>query len=300
MDPLQLDAFLAIAETGSFSGAATRLHLTQPAVSKRIALLESHLDSKLFDRLGKRVALTPAGQGLLPHARRILQTVADAERAIGALGGDVAGRLSIATSHHIGLHRLPPVLSEYSQRYPAVQLDLHFLDSEKALEAIANGEFDVGVVTLGERMTKPLVYTPVWRDHLHFVAAVEHPLGQRDKLSLADLTTFQAILPDAATHTTQLVLALFEQAQQPLEISMATNHLDTIRMMVSIGLGWGVLPDSLIDASLVKLPLQHAPLERQLGAVYHGERSQSNAAQQFIGQLETLARQADHSATENT
>ncbi len=291
MEPQQLDAFLAIAETGSFSGAATRLHLTQPAVSKRIALLEAHLDSKLFDRLGKRVALTPTGHSLLPHARRILQAVADAERAINALGGDVAGRLSIATSHHIGLHHLPPVLSKYSRRYPAVHLDLHFLDSEKALEAVANGEFDLGVITLGERIAKPLEYTPVWRDELHFVVGAEHPMAERTTLTLADLTHFQAILPDASTHTTQLVLALFEQQRLALEISMATNHLDTIRMMVSIGLGWGVLPDTLIDDSLVKLPLDHAPLTRQLGAVYHGARSQSNAARQFIGELEALAQQ---------
>ena len=291
MEPQQLDAFLAIAETGSFSGAATRLHLTQPAVSKRIALLEAHLDSKLFDRLGKRVALTPTGHSLLPHARRILQAVADAERAINALGGDVAGRLSNATRHHIGLHHLPPVLSEYSRRYPAVHLDLHFLDSEKALEAVANGEFDLGVITLGERIAKPLEYTPVWRDELHFVVGAEHPMAERTTLTLADLTHFQAILPDASTHTTQLVLALFEQQRLALEISMATNHLDTIRMMVSIGLGWGVLPDTLIDDSLVKLPLDHAPLTRQLGAVYHGARSQSNAARQFIGELEALAQQ---------
>lgn len=291
MEPQQLHAFIAIAETGSFSGAAARLHLTQPAVSKRIALLEAHLDSRLFDRLGKRVALTPAGQGLLPHARRILQAVADAERAIGALGGDVAGRLSIATSHHIGLHHLPPVLSDYSRRYPAVHLDLHFLDSEKALEAVANGEFDLGVVTLGERIAKPLEHLPVWRDRLYFVAGAEHPLAQHDALQLEDLTRYQAILPEASTHTTQLVLAVFEQQRLALEISMATNHLDTIRMMLAIGLGWGVLPGTLIDDSLVKLPLEHEPLRRQLGAVYHGGRSQSNAARQFIAHLDAIARQ---------
>lgn len=285
MDTQQLATFIAIAETGSFSGAATRLHLTQPAVSKRIALLETHLSSKLFDRLGKQVALTPAGAGFLPHARAIMQAVADAERTISDMGGDVTGRLSIATSHHIGLHHLPPILSDYSRRYPAVHLDLHFLDSEKALEAVANGEFDLGVITLGATTPSPLTQLPVWQDELHFVTSPDHPLANRQPLSLADLTGFQAILPDTSTHTTRLVQSLFEKQQLPLEITMATNHLDTIKMMVSIGLGWGVLPDTLIDGQLLRLQLQHPPLTRSLGAVYHTGRSQSNATRQFIACL---------------
>ncbi|HEV8078684.1 MAG TPA: LysR family transcriptional regulator, partial [Marinobacter sp.] len=130
MDSQQLLTFIAIAESGSFSAAAQRLHLTQPAISKRVALLELHLNTRLFDRLGKQVSLTSAGHSFLPHARKILQTVADAERVISDLGGHVAGRLSLATSHHIGLHHLPPILSDFSRRYPAVHLDLHFLDSE--------------------------------------------------------------------------------------------------------------------------------------------------------------------------
>lgn len=285
MDDQQLATFIAIAETGSFSGAATRLHLTQPAVSKRIALLEAHLSSKLFDRLGKQVALTPAGAGLLPHARAIMQAVADAERAISDMGGDVTGRLSIATSHHIGLHHLPPILSDYSRRYPAVHLDLHFLDSEKALDAVANGDFDLGVITLGAVTPPPLTQLPVWQDELHFVISPDHPLAHRQPLSLADLTGFQAILPDTSTHTTRLVQELFDKEQLPLEITMATNHLDTIKMMVSIGLGWGVLPDTLIDRQLLRLQLDHPPLTRRLGAVYHTGRSQSNATRQFIACL---------------
>src|SRR5690606_16454575 len=164
MDSQQLLTFIAIAESGSFSAAAQRLHLTQPAISKRVALLEQHLHTRLFDRLGKQVSLTSAGHSFLPHARRILQSVADAERVISDLGGDVAGRLSLATSHHIGLHHLPPILSEFSRRYPAVHLDLHFLDSEKALDAVEEGEFDLGVITLASEPRKTIATLPLWQD----------------------------------------------------------------------------------------------------------------------------------------
>src|SRR5690606_14764761 len=112
LDTQHLQAFVAVAETGSFSAAGERLHLTQPAISKRIAILEQQLASSLFDRVGRKISLTQAGLSLLPNAKRILQDVADAHRAVTDLRGEVRGQLSIATSHHIGLHRLPLTLRD--------------------------------------------------------------------------------------------------------------------------------------------------------------------------------------------
>ncbi|MGB5065240.1 MAG: LysR family transcriptional regulator, partial [Candidatus Competibacter sp.] len=104
MDIAGLQAFVTIADSGSFSLAAGRLHLTQPAVSKRLAALEAELDTRLFDRLGRAVRLTEAGGMLLPRALRILAEVDDTGRALRNLSGAVAGPLVLATSHHIGLH----------------------------------------------------------------------------------------------------------------------------------------------------------------------------------------------------
>jgi DNA-binding transcriptional LysR family regulator len=291
MDTQHLATFVAIAETASFSGAATRLHLTQPAISKRIALLEARLNKKLFDRLAKQVQLTPAGRALLPHARQILHSVSDAYRALDDLDGEVSGSLSIATSHHIGLHRLPSVLSQFSHQYPHVHLDLHFLDSEKALLAVEQGEFELGVITLAGQAGATVTERPVWQDTLEFVCATSHPLAQRAPLTLKDLCQVHAIAPDSSTHTTGLIQTLFDREGLTLDISMVTNHLDTIKMMVSVGLGWGVLPRSMISAELAVLDLQLPPLTRQLGAVFHSKRSQSNAAQHFLALLQ---RSADH------
>ena len=108
MDIPSLRGFLAVAEHGSFSAAAEELHLTQPAVSKRVAQLELGLGQRLFDRVGHRVLLTRAGEVLLPRARCILQEISDTRRVLANLRGLVDGSLSIVTSHHIGLRRLPP------------------------------------------------------------------------------------------------------------------------------------------------------------------------------------------------
>ena len=107
MDSLSLNAFVVVAEQGSFSRAAELLFVTQPAVSKRIVKLENELKTQLFDRIGRNVALTTAGQHLLPKAKAILEAMENTSHELTNLSGAVGGRLRIATSHHISLHRLP-------------------------------------------------------------------------------------------------------------------------------------------------------------------------------------------------
>lgn len=164
MDLANLNAFIAIAETGSFSGAGERLHLTQPAISKRIAGLEQQLKVRLFDRLGREVGLTEAGRALLPRAYQILNVLDDTRRALTNLTGEVSGRLTLATSHHIGLHRLPPVLRTFTREYPNVALDIQFLDSEVAYEEILHGRAEVAVITLAPEPHSLVRATPVWDD----------------------------------------------------------------------------------------------------------------------------------------
>ncbi|MBU2885076.1 LysR family transcriptional regulator [Gilvimarinus agarilyticus] len=294
MDTQHITTFMAVAELGSFSLAAERLHLTQPAVSKRIALLEQSLRAKLFDRIGKQLSLTHAGNTLLPRAEHILELVSEAEHAIDRLNNRIAGKLSIATSHHIGLHHLPPVLQRFSSQYPDVNLDLHFLDSEKALEAVEQGLFDLGVITLPDTAPAGIEQIPVWHDELHFVASPSHPLAGRH-INLSDLAQHKAILPDSNTYTTALVGSMFADQSLTLNVDMVTNHLDTIKMMVAIGLGWGVLPTSMLDASLCSLTLGSPALSRRLGVIYHRNRHQSNPAQKFIESLQAGGVD-DHSA----
>jgi len=282
MDTQHLYAFTAIAEEGSFSAAALKLHLTQPAISKRIALLEDQLGTRLFDRVGRQVVLTPAGIILLEKAKHILSEVAAAQRAIADLSGYVQGQLSIATSHHVGLHYLPPVLREFSNLYPQVKLDLHFLDSEQAYEDILQGKYDLAVVTLSLEQDLHYQHYTIWHDQLQFVAAPDHPLAKKKRLQLADLTQHQAILPDLQTYTTKLIKHLFDQENLSLNITMATNHLESIKMMLSIGLGWGVLPHRLIDDQLKQLNVKHSALIRPLGIIHHKQRSLSNTAKAFI------------------
>ncbi len=301
MDTQHLRAFITVARFASFTEAAERLHITQPAVSKRIATLESNLCCQLFDRIGRRVALTEAGKALLPRAEHILQTVMDTEQALTNLAGEVRGPLKLATSHHIGLHHLPKILKPYALMYPQVKLELDFIDSEQAPEALQRGDIELALVTLSPDKANRdnMNYVSLWHDPLDIVVAVDHPLTRHPQITLSDLADYPAILPALTTHTTELIQRLFRQAGISVEISMTTNYLETIKMMVSIGLGWSALPHTISRDShstdLTILSVEGAQLSRTLGCVLHADRTLSNAANRFLRALQQSAHPDDKS-----
>ena len=287
MDLATLNAFIAIAELGSFSEAAERLHLTQPAVSKRIASLELQLNVRLFDRLGREVSLTEAGRALLPRAYQILNVLDDTRRALTNLNGEISGRLTLATSHHIGLHRLPPLLRAFTRAHPQVALDIQFLDSEVAYEEVLHGRAELAVITLAPETREPVHAVAVGDDPLDFVAAPEHPLARSQTISLADVAHHPAVFPGGNTFTHHIVRRLFEAQGLTPNIAMSTNYLETIKMMVSIGLAWSVLPRTMLDDQVARLPLPGIQLSRQLGYISHTERTLSNAARAFMTLLDS-------------
>jgi len=285
VDIQNLLAFIQVSDTGSFSRAAEKLFVTQPAVSKRITALEQELKVQLFDRIGKKVQLTEAGRALLPSARRIIGELEESRRIISNLSGTVGGSLRIGTSHHIGLHRLPPVLRAYTAEYPEVDLDIHFMDSEEACQAVLQGELELAIATLPSRPDKKLSIHIIWHDPLDFVVGIHHPLAEHREITITDLLQYPAILPSHSTFTRSLLEKELGIDTRKLNIAMETNYLETIKMMVSIGLGWSVLPISMLSPELRPLHMEGFEIERLLGVAYHRQRTLSNAARIFLDKL---------------
>ncbi|WP_370978883.1 LysR family transcriptional regulator [Agaribacterium sp. ZY112] len=281
MDTDSLSAFVAVAHSKSFSLAAQQLFLTQPAISKRIARLEEQLNHRLFDRLGRDLHLTDAGRLLLPRAEAILLELRETERSVKELSGEIVGSLKIATSHHVGLHHLPPILRDFSAKHGNVNLQFEFLDSERAHEKIINGECEFAIVTLPPKIAPPLKGIKLWDDPLKVVVGSQHTLADKQAVELQELSNEAAILPDLSTYTGRLIKEVFEQRQLDIKINMATNYLETIKMMVSVGLGWSLLPATMIDEQLHALELNELTISRELGLVMHNKRSLSNAGRAF-------------------
>jgi len=277
-----LRAFASVAEHKSFSKAADALHITQPAISKRIALLEGNLSEKLFDRLGRKIILTDTGQALLPTCLGILESIKDAERQVNNLAGKVEGTLHLGTSHHIGLHHLPPVISAFGQRYNNVELELHFMSSEQVCEKVIQAELDLGIITLPLSSPNMLISQAIWLDDMQVVVGNHHKLADKKNNQLATLAKYNALLPDNSTYTYKIIEKTFIDNDLTLTTKLSTNYLETIKMMVSVGLGWSVLPSTMIDDDLTVLAIPHFLPSRKLGYVHHKQRTPSNAAQAMM------------------
>lgn len=285
MDIQSIRAFLKVNETGSFSRAAETLFITQPAISKRISTLEQSLGTLLFDRIGKTVQLTEAGLALLPNYQRILEEINESHRIISNLRETTSGKLKLATSHHIGLHRLPPVLKQFSRKYPEVALELQFMDSEQATQLVLQGEIELGIITLPSQPDERLSLQKIWADPMHCVVACDHPLAANKKITRQQLLNEPSILPSSGTYTRALINAALKITDET-NILMETNYLETIKAMIKIGLGWGVIPDSMLDDSLRILPLKNIKMQRELGVVFHRARTSSSAANALMGLLD--------------
>lgn len=281
MDISDLKAFVAVAQTHSFSRAAKQLFLTQPAISKRIASLEQRVNHSLFNRLGREVQLTEAGQALFPKAQFILQSMIETEREIRELSGEIIGNLRVATSHHIGLHHLPPILRQFAAKHNNVNLQFDFLDSEKAHEKVLSGDCELAIVTLPPKLPPPLIAEILWKDPLVFVVGKTHHLAHKTQLTLNELSSESAILPDLNTFTGRMVKQCFDDHKEILKINMTTNYLETIKMMVSVGLGWSLLPKTLVDDQLIEIPVKGVSSIRNLGVILHSKKTLSNAALAF-------------------
>jgi DNA-binding transcriptional LysR family regulator len=285
MNLAAFDAFVKVMETGSISIAAEHLFITQPAVTKRIHSLEDYFGVKLFESAGRGIQPTHAAHSLLPKVKMWLNELGEIHHTLSHEQAQVQGRLKIGTSHHIGLHHLAEPLKRFVQQFPQVTLDVHFVDSEQAHEQVLAGELELAFLTLPPRGDDRLNYLTIWHDPLVFVAAPFHALAQQQQLHLEDLIAYPSLLPAAHTYTSQIMLAEFEKKGLKPQISMGNNPLESIRMLVSIGLGWSVLPKTLLNHELVQLDL-NLKLNRQLGMVWHPARIQSKAAAQLIQMMQ--------------
>ena len=298
MQTESIRAFVTICDQGSFQAAARTLHLSQPAISKRLANLEERLGHPLFDRVGRGVALTEAGRAYLPHARELLAVLTDGQRALDNLGGRVAGPLRLALSHHVGLHRMPAVLRTYVRRYPDVEPQILFMDSETACRAVANGTRELAVITLPTSPHPVLTEHAIWDDPMRVFVGRDHALAQRRAVDVADLAAHAAILPPVDSYTYAIIESALAAHDVAVAPRMTSHYLETLRMLAGVGIGWTVLPASMAHPELVRLELPGLALHRRLGAVRHPQRSLSNAAARLLALLEDERGDAPFSSRE--
>lgn len=284
MDTDLLRTFLSVASIGSFTLAAKKLQLTQPALSKRIKRLETIVGSNLFDRVGNHVIETEAGRLLREQAPAILGSIDSTFQDIRDLTGKVSGQLHIGTSHYIGLHLLPDYLEHYIDTYPEVDLNIDFIDSELAYDRVLSGDLELALLTFPSQSNPRLEHQLIWQEALQIVCHRDYELlNHQDPMS--QLSNYPCILPPAHTFPREL----FEHQLETLGVHLGkvktANYLEVIAKLVACKMGWTLLPERLVSEPLTLIGESDKLSVRSMGIIYRTNKTLSNAAQALVDLL---------------
>ncbi|EON12349.1 LysR family transcriptional regulator [Pandoraea sp. SD6-2] len=290
----QLHTFSEVVDAGSFSAAAARLDLSQPAVSLQVRQLEQRLNVRLIERVGKRLKPTSAGLTLLEHARRIDSAVEDAMQALTSHASDVAGEVAIGTGATACIHLLPPILRAMRKRHPMLDIRVSTGNTDDVVAAVTENRLDIGLVTL-PAAGRSLHITPVLRDE--FVAIA--PAG--DQGSAAEVTPQRlAAAPMVAfasgSSTRLLIDEWFLQAGWRVRPVMALGSIEAIKEMVAAGLGYSIVPRMSVGAAHYRRGLRISTLtpelSRTLAIVVRQDKPLAPGLRKVMSALEALSHAA--------
>jgi DNA-binding transcriptional LysR family regulator len=285
-----LQTFSQVIDCGSFSAAAERLGLTQPAVSLHVRQLEQRLNLRLIERVGKRLKPTSAGVVLLEHVTRIDAAVEDALLDLSSHAQGIAGHIAIGTGATACIHLLPPVLQSLKQRFPALDVRVSIGNTDRILKAVEENRLDLALVTL-PAAGRSLVITPLLEDEFVAIFAADEPRVPQSMTPTA-LADYPMVVFEAGSSTRLLLDEWFFKAGLRLKPVMELGSIEAIKEMVAAGLGYSIVPRMSVAAEHHRRGLQVHPLtpalSRTLGIVLRQDKPVSKALRQVIEALQAL------------
>lgn len=291
-------AFLAVTEAGSFRSAATRMHITQSALSMQVRQLEDVFGVPLFHRTTRSLSLTGEGERLLPVVRRLTEDIAQVTTELREEGQLQRGVTTLVALPSLTATLLPQILREFGTLHPGIQVRLRDADSKTAFELVNRGEVDMGLLSIGDDQDE-LSFTPLLADELFAVVPAEgHPLSHRRLISMQDLKPYPLLLnPRGVALREMLEHKLLSVGIKPAPAQELVNTYALIAL-VGAGLGVSVLPRmavakaDLLGCKTVKLQDGGA---RDIGLVLSRRRSVSPATEALRAFIErTLTARSQH------
>jgi len=280
----QLRVFNEVARHLSFVRAAESLHLTPPAVTMQVKELEGHVGMALFERRGRQVSLTTTGEYMLVYARKILATVKDAEDAAARLQRAETGVLTIgfvSTAKYF----LMRLLADFRRDHPGVEIQISIGNREQLVKMLQDSEVDIAV--MGRPPKELQTRAEPFAAHPHvFVSAVDHPLAQRDPLTVEDLRPYDFIVREPGAGTRAAMEKFFEDTHVEPRMQIQLQSNETIKQAVMAGLGLGFLSMHTIGLELEHklirmLDVEGAPVVRAWNVVHMQAKLLSPAAEAF-------------------
>lgn len=287
MDLNRLRLFKAVVEYGSYSRAAEALDLSQPSVSVQVHQLERSLGAYLFYQIGRKLHLTEEGKLLRGYADQIFALEEKAVQAVRELSSLERGHLVVGASSTIGNYILPPVLGEFRERHPGVELILEMGSTKEIQERMLDNELDVAFV--GRQVVHPLLHAePYYTDDLVVIAPADHPFGERSLLTGEELIQEPFVLREQGSATRALTEARMKALGLDYKVAMEAEGPEAVKQAVAAGLGVSIISHHAVKwetkagrLSILNVPELH--LTRQLYEVHPITRPVSRAAEALRG-----------------
>lgn len=263
-----LKAFVAIAEEGSIAGAAAREHTVASGISKRISEMETACGTSLLHRHRRGVSLTPAGVELLSHARRVLDDLTRLDNALGAYASGVRGQVRILANTSAIVQFLPRDFASFIKLHPTVKLDLEERTSEETQKMMLAGLADIGIL-VAKRPVEGLRLRPYRNDRLVVMMPQGHPLARRKQVRFIDTLEYDHVGLPRGSSLCEMLLEEAKAMDAPLKLRIQATSFEGLVLMVSAGIGIGVLPEGSVIPFLetrrvIARPLAEAWATRQL------------------------------------
>jgi len=241
MDLRQLEIIRAIADTGSFTAAGEKLHVSQSAISRQILLLEEELGEPVFHRIGRRIRITPAGESLLQLSHRVFRDLQETVSTISDKRESLSGTMRLVGGMTVCLYVFPALLAEVRRVHPHLDMKVTVGSAERSLAMLRSGAGDLGMITLPVEATD-LVSVPVLEEELLLITYPAHPLAKKKSITPADLDKQDFVLFETGSITRRLVESFFAREGVEAEIIMETENVEIIKAMVRNGLGISIIP----------------------------------------------------------
>ncbi|SEI85518.1 DNA-binding transcriptional regulator, LysR family [Propionispira arboris] len=288
MELRQLEYFQMVSKVNSFTRAAERLYVSQPAVTNTIRALEDELGIQLFDRSQKQVLLTSEGKIFYNHVENVLHGVSKTLTDINNIKNLNGGILRLALTPLAGVRNFTVLLTKFREKYPQIQLVFEENNNEDGQRALLEDRVDLAFL-LPEIKSSSLTYLWIGRQALALCLSVEHPLATAGMVRLEDLVEEPLILFKQDCALRNLLLHEFERNNTLPRIQFESNHIQTIKSLVAENAGIAILPEDLcsVDRKIETVKLR-MPLYIDLALAYKTQKSLSHAAKAFIQLAEEL------------
>jgi len=278
--------FCDLVETTSFSEAAARNGISQSAVSQQIRTLEERFKVTLLERGRRNFSVTPEGEVFLKAAQSILQAYYSIEQDLGTMRDVVAGPLTIATVYSIGFHELPPYLEIFRERFPEVDLQVHYRRSNQVYADVSENLADLGLVAYPQER-KGVEIEPAWKDKLVVICPPNHPLAKRETIDLKaiDGQRFISFEPDLPTR--KAIDGMFTQAGIQVKEVVEFDNIETVKRGVLIENAISIVPSESVrsevkSGSLAQIAINGKFVWRPLGIVRRRTKAITPAMREMI------------------